>query len=412
MTANHVARFFLAAFVGLFFIYLFGPLLIMGITAFNSSAFPRVAPFECFSVEWFGALAADAKLMRGLANSVAIGLGVVVLAVPLGMAGALLLAQIPDRARPWYYTVSISPILIPGVVLGISTLVFWDRLGRMFGAGGESVFYNGVWLTIVGQTTFVSAYCMLIFIARMQRFDSAQEEAARDLGATPAQSFRKVLLPFLKPAIGSAAVLAFLASFENYNTTVFTSLTSETLVTVLASKVRHGIDPSISALAVAIIALTLAGAVTYEILKRRETKGRESGPDERNGASMSARAALLLNPALAVFVLISAAGVGTIYFAGTVGVDQCKVAAQAEKRRRAQERIEALRRARQRQEAPSPPREERPRRPDDAPGVFAPDNIEIPGATETNQRESEEDVPPPPSRAADPFAPDNLAPDG
>ena len=387
MTANNVAGAFLLAFVGVFFLYLFGPLLVMGVTAFNSSPFPRVTPFECFSVEWFGVLAADEKLMRGLANSVAIGVGVVVLAVPLGLAGALLLTQVPNRARPWYYTVVVSPILIPGVVLGISTLVFWDRLGRMFGAGEQSMFYNGIFLTIVGQATFVSAYCMLVFIARLQRFDSAQEDAARDLGATPGQSFRRVLLPFLKPAIGSAAVLAFLASFENYNTTVFTSLTSETLVTVLASKVRHGINPSISALAVIIVALTFAGATVYEILKRREIKG-EAG---KAGANRAARAALMSSPALAVFLLISVLGVGTIYLAGTVGVEECKVAAQAEKRRRAQERIEALRRARQTETAPAARQEGGARAPAD---------------------ERKENAPPQPRRTADPFAPENLAPGG
>ena len=408
MTSNHVARLFLSVFVGLFFLYLFGPLLVMGVTAFNSSAFPRVTPFECFSVEWFGVLATDVKLMRGLANSIAIGLGVVVLAVPVGMAGALLLAQVPDRARPWYYTVAISPILIPGVVLGISTLVFWDRLGRMFGAGEESLFYDGILLTIVGQTTFVSAYCMLIFIARLQRFDDAQEEAARDLGATPGQSFRKVLLPFLKPAIGSAAVLAFLASFENYNTTVFTSLTSETLVTVLASKARHGINPSISALAVVIIALTLAGAAVYEILKRRETNGEE----KRNGRSAAARTARVLNPALAVFALIAVVGVGTIYLAGTLGVEECKVAAQEEKRRRTEQRIEALRRARQSTPTPVAPQEDGTRRPDEMANPFAPANIDIPQDTEETRRsEDKKDDPPRSQHTTDPFAPENLAPD-
>ena len=421
MTANHVARFFLAAFVAVFFVYLFGPLLVMGVTAFNSSAFPRVTPFECFSVEWFGALAADDKLMRGLANSVIIGLGVAVLAVPAGMAGALLLTQVPERARPWYYTMTISPILIPGVVLGISTLVFWDRLGRMFGAGEESVFYNGVFLTIIGQTTFVSAYCMLIFIARLQRFDGALEEAARDLGATAGQSFRKVLLPFLKPAIGSAAVLAFLASFENYNTTVFTSLTSETLVTVLASKVRHGINPSISALAVIIVALTLVGAAVYEILKRREAKAKaDNDRNDRNDRkkreesdNRRRRATLVLNPALAVLLLVGVVGVGTIYFAGTMGVEECKAAVQAEKRRRAQERIDALRRERQREEAPAPTDENGVRRRDDPASIFAPDNIEVPGeATEASLQESEENAPAQAPRSVDPFAPENLAPGG
>lgn len=393
MTANAFAKVCLAAFVGLFFLYLLAPLLVMGATAFNSASFPRLAPFECFTVEWFGALAADGRLMAGLASSVVIGLGVVALSVPIGLAAALLLTQAPDRLRPWYYTVGISPILIPGVVLGIATLVFWDRLGRMFGASEESVFYDGIFLTIVGQTTFVSAYCLLIFLARLQRFDTAQEEAARDLGATPAQSFRRVLLPFLKPAVGSAAVLAFLASFENYNTTVFTSLTTETLVTVLASKVRFGISPSISALAVLIVGLTLLGAAAYEIVKRREAKaGGTPAPSRR-------RSAQLASPALAVLAAIAVAGVGTVYFAGTLGVDECKAAVAAEKQRRARERLQAL---------PAPiasPAQGGEIGETPAFDLFAPGSLDVP-QTSGDGTEAE------PRHTGGPFAPADLAPSG
>ena len=345
MRSDTLARVFVLGFVCAFFVYLFGPLIIMGVTAFNSSQFPRVTPFECFSVEWFEVLVNDEKLMRGLRNSLIIGVGVVLLAVPLGLAGALMLTQVPNRIRPWYYTIVIAPILIPGVVLGISTLVFWDRLGRMFGAGEGSIFYDGIFLTVIGQATFVSAYAMLIFISRLQRFDTAQEEAALDLGATHVQTFRKVLLPFLKPAIGSAAVLAFLASFENYNTTVFTALTSETLITVLASKVRYGINPSISALAVIIVALTLFGAVIYEIMKRREAAAeRESARIARGEIETRAqRAALIADPALIIFILICVAGLGTIYFAGTMGVEECKVAVKAEKKRLTEQRVKERR---------------------------------------------------------------------
>ena len=129
-------------FVVAFFAYLFGPLIIMSFTAFNSSAFPRVTPWECFSVEWFHVLTRDDKLIEGLRNSIVIGLGVVCLAVPLGLSGALMLTQVKERVRPWYYTIVICPILIPGVVLGISTLLFWDRVGQMFGATRESFFYK------------------------------------------------------------------------------------------------------------------------------------------------------------------------------------------------------------------------------------------------------------------------------
>ena len=127
---------------------------------------------------------------------------------------------------------------------------------------------NGIFLTILGQTCFISTYCFLIFVARLQRFDTAQEEAALDLGASQTQVFFKILVPYLMPAIGSSSVIAFLASFENYNTTVFSILSEQTLTTVIASKVRLGISPSISALALVIIVITLICAIIYEISRR------------------------------------------------------------------------------------------------------------------------------------------------
>lgn len=345
MISDRIRKTFVLLFVCGFFLYLFGPLIIMGLTAFNSSAFPRVAPWECFTVEWFDVLANDSRLLDGLRNSFLIGFGVVLFAVPLGLAGALMLTQVKDRMRPWYYTIVISPILVPGVVLGISTLLFWDRVGVMFGASRDSFFYNGFFLTIVGQSTFIAAYTMLVFISRLQRFDQAQEEAALDLGATHVQSFRKILLPFLKPAIASAAVLAFLASFENYNTTVFTAISTSTLTTVLASKVRYGIDPSISALAVSIVVLTIFGAAIHEVFKRREeAEAREAGMVAAGlKKQKKQKREWFFDPALIMILLVFVAGLGTAYFAGTMGVAECKVAVLEQKRAETRKRIEALR---------------------------------------------------------------------
>ena len=139
----------------------------------------------------------------------------------------------------------------------------------------KATFYNGVILSIFGQASFVSAYCLLIIMARLQRFDRAQEEAALDLGASYPQVFWHILLPFLKPALISAAVIGFLSSFENYNTTTFAILADKTLVTVLAGQVRQGTTPALSALAVIIIGISLAGAIIYEVLKRREEANAE-----------------------------------------------------------------------------------------------------------------------------------------
>jgi spermidine/putrescine transport system permease protein len=207
----------------------------------------------------------------------------------------------------------------------------------------ESLFYNGIFLTIIGQSTFISAYTMLLFIARLQRFDPGLEEAAMDLGATSVQAFIKILLPFLKPTIASAAVLAFLASFENYNTTVFTIISESTLTTVLASKVRYGINPSISALAVIIVGLTLFGASIFEVLKRREQaaeKEKQLVAKGRIEKSTKKRfMGWILDPALILIFLITIAGVGTVYLAGTLGVDQCKALVHEEKQKIIREKV-------------------------------------------------------------------------
>ncbi len=258
-------------YLAIFFAYLLGPLVIMSVTAFNSPGFPQATPWECLTFEWFTALFQDERILNGIKNSILVGAGTVVLSVAMGLAGALMLTQIWPKLRATYYTVIIAPILIPGVVIGISTLVFWDRINRMVGLGADSFLSNGLFLTIIGQSTFIASYCMLVLVARLQRYDMALTEAALDLGATHAQAFRKVLLPFMKPAIASAAVLAFLASFENYNTTTFTFGEYPTLTIELAQKVRYGITPAISALAFIIVVLTVFAALFNEAtIRRRE----------------------------------------------------------------------------------------------------------------------------------------------
>ena len=114
----------------------------------------------------------------------------------------------------------------------------------------------------------------------------ALSEAALDLGATQTQAFRDILLPFLRPAVFSAAVIAFLSSFENYNTTTFAILADKTLVTILAGRMRQGLTPAVSALAVVIVAVTVAGAVLYEVLQRGEDRRRGRRHDEAQRAEL------------------------------------------------------------------------------------------------------------------------------
>ncbi|TLP68869.1 ABC transporter permease [Parasedimentitalea maritima] len=306
----------------IFFAYLLGPLVIMSITAFNSPGFPRAAPWECLTFEWFSALFQDERILNGIWNSVLVGTGTVILSVAMGLAGALMLTQIWPKLRATYYTIIIAPILVPGVVIGISTLVFWDRVNRMLGLDADSFLSSGLFLTIIGQSTFIASYCMLVLVARLQRYDNALTEAALDLGASHAQTFRKVLLPFMRPAIASAAVLAFLASFENYNTTTFTFGEYPTLTIELAQKVRYGITPAISALAFIIVLLTVFAALFNEAKIRRQelvaaarktatVEELETGKFRLPGFLSSNTAAVLL--VVVAMATIAVVGTATVY---------------------------------------------------------------------------------------------------
>ena len=292
MSSKAVMKGMIGFYIVLFFVYLFGPLVVMTVTAFNTPNYPQAWPFEAFTLHWFAALAGDDELVEGIQNSLVIGALVVAIAVPIGLAAAIVMTQIYHRAQSLYYLIVVSPVLTPGVILGISTVIFWKDLTTLT---GMKFFYNGIFLATVGQATFISAYCMLIFLSRLQRFDRAQEEAALDLGASYPQVFFHILLPFLKPAVLSAAVLAFLSSFENYNTTTFAILADKTLTTVLAGRVRQGTTPAISALAVIIIAVTLAGAIAYEVLKRREDRAKakrlQRAAEEERGGLLAIEAA-------------------------------------------------------------------------------------------------------------------------
>jgi len=291
VSSRLVFRAMMGFYALLFFGFLFGPLVVMTITAFNTPTYPQAWPFEGFTLDWFTALLRDRAMMEGIRASLLIGLLVVLLSVPLGLAGALMMTQIDAAVRPIYYVVVISPVLTPGVIIGISTVIFWRDVINVTGADR---LYDGILLTTLGQATFISAYCMLIFLARLQRFDRTQQEAALDLGATPFQVFRHILLPFLRPAIVSAAVIAFLSSFENYNTTTFAILAEKTLTTVLAGRVRSGTTPSVSALAVMIIGITVVGAVLYGIAKLAEERRAER---RRANAARAEREEEMLLPA-------------------------------------------------------------------------------------------------------------------
>ncbi len=253
-------------YVAIFFAYMLLPLIIMGGAALNDSRFPSVYPWKGFTDRWFIDLWNDPRMWTSSLNTVLVALGVVVLSVPIGTAAAILINNIKGHSRSFLYGLMVAPILTPGAVIGISTLLFWNKFDVP----------AGLHLSAFGQVSFIAAYIMLMVLARLQSFDPALEEAALDLGASHGQVLRRILAPHLYPSLFAGAVIAFFQSVENYNVTLFTRGNADTLTVYVGSKVRTGITPTINALALILISITVIGAIAYEISRRREVARQEA----------------------------------------------------------------------------------------------------------------------------------------
>ena len=259
---SKTSRYILNIYVGLFMIYLLAPLIIMGGAAFNDSRFPSVYPWVGWTDRWFLDLLRDVRMWNAFKNTILVALAVVAISVPIGTAAAILVNSLQGRVRTMLYGMMVAPILTPGAVIGISTLLFWHHFSVP----------SGLHLSTLGQCSYISAFVMLLVLARLQSFDRGLEEAALDLGASYGQVLRRILLPHLYPAIGAGAAIAFFQSIENFNTTLFTRGPYDTLTVYVFSRVRSGITPTINALALIMIAVTLFAAILYELHRRRRER--------------------------------------------------------------------------------------------------------------------------------------------
>ena len=249
-------------YIFIFLLYMLLPLAVMGGAALNDSRFPSVYPWVGFTDRWFIELFQDARMWEAFRNTILVAIAVVAISVPIGTAAAILINSLAGKTRTVLYALMVAPILTPGAVIGISTLLFWNKFGVS----------AGLHLSALGQASYISAFVMLMVLARLQSFDRGLEEAALDLGANYNQVVRRILLPHLYPALGAGAAIAFFQSIENFNTTLFTRGTYDTLTVYVFSKVRSGITPTINALALILIVFTLVIMLYFEFARRRKER--------------------------------------------------------------------------------------------------------------------------------------------
>lgn len=259
---SKASRILFHIYMGLFLFYLLAPLAVMSGAAFNDNRLPSIVPWKGLTTRWFIEMWNDGRLWTSFFNTIWVALAVAAIAVPIGTASAILINSISGRVRAVLYGVMVAPILAPGAVIGISTLLFWTKLNVP----------SGLHLSVLGQVSYIAAFVMLLVLARLQSFDRSFEEAALDLGASNMQMLRRILLPHLYPAIFAGAAIAFFQSIENFNVTLFTRGTMDTLTVYVFSKVRSGVTPTINALAFLLILVTIFLAIAYEMHRRRAAR--------------------------------------------------------------------------------------------------------------------------------------------
>lgn len=264
-----------------FFLYLVAPLAAAGVFAFNDSLFPAL-PWKGFTLDWFFGTSEpmlgmfhDRRLMRGLENSLYIGVIVSALAVAAGTCNAFLFERKQFRGKSFLYILMIVPLVIPGVILGISILLF----ASMIANGVEETFgleldflRPGLFLVIIGQFSFLTTITSLVIGARLRKFDISLEEAALNLGASRLRVLLTVTLRFLAPALFSAFVVAFLISFENFNTTLMLVGSDAPLtITMYDRMVKVGSTPVLNAVSFFLMIGSGVLALLSVVLQRDKT---------------------------------------------------------------------------------------------------------------------------------------------
>ncbi len=267
-------------YIFLFYLFLFAPLVVTCVLAFNDSNFPSL-PWKGFSLDWFISegngrigLFHDRSNLSAIWVSLKTAVWVSLLSVIVGTMGAFLFEQETFKGKQPLYFLALTPLVIPGVILGISILLGANGAGLFLeeSVGIDLPFLRPSFsLVVLGQFSFITTFVLLVVSARLKKFDHALEEAALNLGATRMEVIRYITLPFLRPAIVGSGAVAFLMSFENFNTTLFLVGSETTLPINLYLQVRDGSTPVINAISAVLILFTSLLAAFNLLLSRKMT---------------------------------------------------------------------------------------------------------------------------------------------
>ena len=237
--------------------YLYLPVIVLLVFAFQGSGLLSL-PFTGPSLRWFQFVVAEESFRSALASSLKVGVVSSLMAMVVGTLTGLAFTRYKLRLQRPLEAMSMAPIALPGLFIGLALLAYFGRLGMSLSL-----------LTVfLAHLLYVLPYVLIVMRNRMERFDVAIEEAARDLGANAWQTFWKVTFPLTWTTILASGILAFALSFDEFLITLFVIGSDSTLPVMMWSRMRRRIDPSINVVAAIIFAvfvtsLTTAGALIW-----------------------------------------------------------------------------------------------------------------------------------------------------
>ncbi|HXZ60111.1 MAG TPA: ABC transporter permease [Steroidobacteraceae bacterium] len=266
-------------YVGAFLLFLFLPLAVVAVFAFNDAPYPA-PPWHGFTLDWFlgneasgrVGLFRDSELLGSIWTSCLVALWVTGLSVAVGTANAFLMERERFPGKGLLSMLMLTPLVIPGVILGISILAFASRLADLCSdlLHLEADFLRpGLPLVVLGQFSYIAAIATLTISARLKRFDRSLEDAALNLGASHAAVLWHITLPFLRPAIIGSAAIAFLMSFENFNTTLMLVGSDAPLTIMMYGRMREGATPVLNA--VSLFLMTASALLALSLMRRAKS---------------------------------------------------------------------------------------------------------------------------------------------
>ena len=244
----------LAAHTVLVYLFLYAPIAILVVFSFNAAR--QTAFWEGFTLDWYRRLLGDALLFRSVRNSLIVASVTTAAAVLLGTPAALALARHEFRGRRTTQALLFLPVIIPEVVLGAALVTFFGAVGLRL----------SLLTVVVAHIVFSVSYVAIVVRARLAGLDPSLAEAARDLGASPFETFRRVTLPLAAPGILASALLVFTLSIDDYVITSFVAgVGATTLPLHIYSMLKVGVTPEVNAVST----LLLAGTIGLIVLAHR-----------------------------------------------------------------------------------------------------------------------------------------------